>query len=98
MAPQKKDDKQLLEIVDLDTLAPVSSILYGKHSQIADKISTRELGKQKRINVYHYVVHILAFIIVIPYISLIIYNQNIPVSYSTIVSIIIGFYFAKNLL
>jgi len=97
MAPQKKDDKQLIEVVDLDTLNPIISVLNSKHSRIADRISVVELEKQKRINIYHYVVHFLAIIIIVSYVFLVIYNQNIPNSYLTIVSIVIGFYFAKSL-
>lgn len=97
MGPQKKNDEQPTEILDLDTLAPLSSTFHYKRSRIADKINVVELEKQKRINIYHYVVHVLAFLIIIPYISLIIYNQNILDSYSTIVSVVIGFYFAKSL-
>ena len=54
-------------------------------------------NEQKRINIYHFVVHILAFIIIIPYICLNIYKYEISATYSTIVSVIIGFYFARSL-
>ncbi len=57
----------------------------------------REINKEKRTNIYHMVVHFLAFIIIVPYIFLIIYNIRIPESYSTIVSVVVGFYFARSL-
>ncbi|MFA5174206.1 MAG: hypothetical protein WC438_03420 [Candidatus Pacearchaeota archaeon] len=54
--------------------------------------------KEKRLNLYHYVVHTLAIFIILSYIFLIVWNYNIPKEFSTIVSIVIGFYFAKSLL
>lgn len=54
-------------------------------------------NEQKRINIYHFVVHLLAFVIIIPYICLNIYKYEISETYSTIVSVVIGFYFARSL-
>jgi len=54
-------------------------------------------AKQKRLTLYHYVVHALAVFIVISYILLIVWKYSIPKEFSTIVSIVIGFYFAKSL-
>jgi hypothetical protein len=58
----------------------------------------KEKNKERRINLYHFVVHLLAFIIVISFISFIIFNIDIPEVYSTLVSVVIGFYFARSLL
>ena len=90
MAPQ--------EIIKLGSLGPVASRIDKRHIKIADKIDVVNLEKQKRITIYHYVVHILAFLIIIPYVTLIIYRVPVPVSFSTLVSVVIGFYFAKNLI
>jgi len=57
----------------------------------------REINKEKRTNLYHLVIHLLAFIIVIPFIFFIIFSIEMPEVYSTLVSVIIGFYFAKSL-
>ena len=58
--------------------------------------------KERRLSLYHQVVHCLAFIIVCPYVIMVpismVLNFEIPVAYSTIVSIVIGFYFARSLL
>ena len=77
------------EKLDLDTISPISN------SQIDDKIKT--ISKERRLTIYHYVVHILAFIIVIPFIGMILFGIEIPETYSTIVSVVIGFYFARTL-
>ena len=90
MAPQ--------EIIQLGSLGPVASRIDKHHIKIANKIDVVNLEKQKRITIYHYVVHILAFIIIIPYVTLIIYRVPVPISFSTLVSVVIGFYFAKNLI
>jgi len=58
----------------------------------------KEKRKIERINLYHKVTHIIAFLILIPYIFLVTFNRIVPDSYSTIVSVVIGFYFAKSLL
>ena len=64
----------------------------------ADFWKVREYNKQKRINLYHKIVHILAFLIIIPYLTLTILGAEISQTYSTIVSIVVGFYFARSLL
>ena len=57
----------------------------------------REINKEKRLTIYHWVVHILAFLILIPFLIMVIFQVKIPEMYSTIVSIVIGFYFARAL-
>lgn len=57
----------------------------------------REIQKEKRTNLLHYVIHLLAFIIIIPFIFFIAWGVDIPKEYYTIVSIVIGFYFGKAL-
>lgn len=89
--------KEIIEIVNLNELGPISSRINHRRFQIDDRINVIDLERQKRITVYHYVVHILAFLLIIPYITLIIYNVQIPDSFSTIVSVVIGFYFARSL-
>lgn len=82
-------NKEREEILNLDTINPDSSTYIYK--------KIRAINKEKRLNIYHIVVHILAFIIVIPYLVMIIFQINVPTEYFTIVAIIIGFYFARSL-
>lgn len=89
--------KEIIEILELDSLKPTFSRINKNHYTIGDNINIKDLEKQKRITIYHYVVHILAFLLIIPYISLIVCNIPVPISFSTIVSIVIGFYFARSL-
>ncbi len=83
---------------------------WGKKMPLEDENETIEIDslsnakefwrvkqKEKRINQYHVVIHILAFLILIPFIVFISFGMKIPESYSTIVSVVIGFYFARNL-
>jgi len=86
LSKAKKD-----EVIDL------SDILLGSLNSAKDGFGIREKAKQKRIILYHYVVHALAFIIVVPYIIMLAFGSEISPSYSTTVSIVIGFYFAKSL-
>ncbi len=58
---------------------------------------TRELNKEKRLIIYHIVTHVLAFIIIISYIVMAIFQIDTPREYSTIVSVVVGFYFARAL-
>ena len=83
------------EVLNLESLGPSS--VNGNRTRVADQISVITREKQKRITIYHWVVHILAFLIVIPYLAMIILQQPIPDTYTTIVSVVIGFYFAKSL-
>ena len=57
----------------------------------------KTIKKERRIDIYHGVIHFFAFLILVPYITLIAFQIEIPQSYSTIVSVVIGFYFAKSL-
>ena len=88
----------------IDSLFPDRSKEAVKNSLIdsnpnLDIIEKKE--QQKRLNLYHKMVHIIALIIIIPYIFLIcatfFYNFDIPKEYSTLVSIVIGFYFGRSL-
>jgi hypothetical protein len=92
MAPEEKT-----EVLNLESLEPTSKI--NNKTKIDERIGviTREKEKQKRITIYHIVVHILSFIIIIPYIGMLIVGRPIPESYQTIVSVVVGFYFAKSL-
>lgn len=92
MSPPQKEES---EILNIESLEP--AIRTNNRTKIAERIGTVDKEKQRRITLYHFVVHILAFMIIIPYVSLVIMNQSMPDSYSTIVSVVIGFYFAKSL-
>lgn len=85
------------EIIDIISISPNKKIEHNDIDIIDKNITVVEKYRQKRITIYHYVVHILAFLIIIPFVVLIIFNHQIPDSYSTIVSVIIGFYFARSL-
>ncbi|MEK6844361.1 MAG: hypothetical protein AABX83_02945 [Nanoarchaeota archaeon] len=91
MAPQK--DK--VEILDLDSIQVNSIGEHSNRTKIAETILA--IKKDRRITIYHYVVHILAFLIIIPYIFMTFIGNKISDSYSTIVSVVIGFYFARSL-
>lgn len=62
-----------------------------------DFFKIKFLNKEKRINIYHFVTHLLAFIIVLTYIIMILFSIEVPKEYSTIVSVVAGFYFARSL-
>lgn len=64
------------------------------------KVKVKE--EEGRITLYHHVVHALAFFMIVPYIIIMVFTTihpsfKVPVEYHTIVSIIIGFYFARSL-
>jgi len=63
-----------------------------------DFFRIREVNKQKRLTLYHIVVHILAFFILIPFLVMVLFQIKVPETYSTLVSVVVGFYFAKSLL
>lgn len=90
MAPKRN-----VEILELDEIKSVK--LNSRRTQIGKGIDLIEKQRQLRITLYHWVVHIIAFLILIPYFSLIITSTPVPDSYSTIVSVVVGFYFAKSL-
>jgi hypothetical protein len=83
------------EVLNLESIGP--SRVNNNKTRIDDHISVITREKQKRITIYHWVVHILAFLIVIPYLAMLIAQQPVPDTYVTIVSVVIGFYFAKSL-
>lgn len=57
----------------------------------------KERRNQQRLDVYHYVVHFIAFLIIVPYILMMFLQIEVHPSYSTMVSVVIVFYFAKSL-
>ena len=74
----------------------------GKTDQGNQFWKVNEKEKQGRITLYHRVVHALAFFMIIPYIILMTLTTiypflQVPIEYHTIVSVIIGFYFARSL-
>tara|TARA_Y100000310_G_C20545856_1_gene745539 strand:- start:385 stop:648 length:264 start_codon:yes stop_codon:yes gene_type:complete len=85
MSPKKEEN----EILELESISPLNN------DQISKEFRLR--NKEKRITLYHYVVHFLAFIIILPFLTMILLQIKIPDHYSTIVSVVIGFYFARSL-
>lgn len=73
----------------------IKSISSSKSDEDFFKIVTS--NKEKRLTAYHFVTHFFAFIILLPYLVMIVYQMEIPREYSTIVSVIVGFYFARAL-
>ena len=83
--------------INIDKLFGDSSFNGIEKELKRDNIFVKEKEEQKRINLHHYIIHFLAIFIIISYIFFIIWEVNLPNEFSTIVSIIIGFYFAKSL-
>lgn len=81
--------KEEVEILDLNSISP------DNKGHISSTIRT--INREKRINVYHWVVHTLAFLILIPFLVMITLQLEIPREYWTLVSVVIGFYFARSL-
>lgn len=52
---------------------------------------------QKRLTLYHLVVHGIAIMIITSYIIFIAFGREVPIAFSTIASIVVGFYFARAL-
>jgi len=90
------------EILELDSLNSKikQNIKINKPYTIGGdtKFGVIEKNKQKRINILHLVIHTLAFLLIVPFLLLILLGREIPREYSTIVSVVIGFYFGKSLL
>ena len=87
-----------IEILEIDELIPKKTSEGREEGLRAGNWEIQERKvKQKRLTVYHFVVHGLAIFIVISYILLIVWRYDIPKEFSTIVSVVIGFYFAKSL-
>ncbi|MDP3026566.1 MAG: hypothetical protein Q8N63_02570 [Nanoarchaeota archaeon] len=94
MSPSKKNRDEVI----IDSIAPeFSKVGNNLTRNRASPFFVRELQKEKRTNILHAVIHMLAFFIVIPYIFMIIWGIDIPKEYTTIVSIVIGFYFGKSI-
>jgi hypothetical protein len=83
--PQKKE-----EIIELDSLSQKNNTF-----KVIERI--RAENKEKRLNLHNLVTHLLAFIIIVPFLVMVIFSIPVPTVYSTIVSIVVGFYFAKSL-
>lgn len=96
MAPQEEKT----EVLDLDSIDPhLKEPITVRPQFFKDtSIGIRERLKQHRINILHYVIHTLAFMIVIPFLFMVFLGIKVPPEYSTIVSVVIGFYFGKSLM
>ncbi|MCX6741588.1 MAG: hypothetical protein NTX24_00205 [Candidatus Pacearchaeota archaeon] len=92
--------KEGIEIVELDSINPkINSPYLNRPPSINHTpFGIIEKNKQKRINILHKVIHTLAFLIILPYIIMVFFGKKIVPEYSTIVAIVIGFYFGKALL
>jgi len=83
--------------INIGKLFEDSSFLDIQKELKRENIFIKYKEEQKRINLNHYVIHFLAIFIIISYIFFIVWKVNLPNEFSTIVSIIVGFYFAKSL-
>ena len=82
-----------LEKINIDLeLKKFDSKLIDDNIKVIEKIST-----QKRLMLYHLIVHGIAIMITSSYIIFIAFGMEVPVAFSTIASIVIGFYFARTL-
>lgn len=99
MKPQIK--KENIEILDLSSIDPLFDVRYSNGKDIRrleeTNIGIKELAQIKRINNFHYVIHALAFMIITPFLFMVFLGFGVPPEYSTIVSVVIGFYFGKSL-
>ena len=84
------------EILKIDEILPYNVRLINA-SLKESKIDIREKSKQIRLSLYHYVTHAIAILIIVPYIILLLFESEIPLSYTTLVSLVIGFYFGRSL-
>jgi len=92
--------KERENVLNLDSIEPgISPPINFRPQFLKDTpFGIKEKERQRRITNLHYVIHALAFIIIIPFLFMAFLGKNIPVEYSTIVSIVIGFYFGKAIL
>lgn len=82
-----------MEQAEIDSeLKRFNSKLIEDNIKVVEKISI-----QKRLTLYHLVIHGIAIMIVSSYIIFIALGREVPVAFSTIVSIVVGFYFARSL-
>jgi hypothetical protein len=83
-----------VEPIEIDSIGS-SLPLNGKTGRVAEGIIVKE--REKRISNFHYVIHTLAFMIILPFLLMIPLGMPIPPEYSTIVSVVVGFYFGRAL-
>src|SRR3989344_2208069 len=83
-------------IINIGTLSDLGSIESDKNDKsLLYKI--KERNEELRKNVFHVVTHLLAFIIIAPWVYLQLKGLPVTQIYSTITSVVIGFYFGKTL-
>ncbi len=90
--PSKEENEEF----DLDSIEPIFSLNNYTRSINDTKFAIKE-RHEKRKDIFHIVIHTLAFLIIIPFLVMIAFSIKIPAEYSTIVSIVIGFYFGRAL-
>jgi hypothetical protein len=62
-----------------------------------DGLFKLERKEDKRKTLFHITTHMLAFFIIVPWILLQLSSIEVGQTYNTIVSVVVGFYFGKNL-
>ena len=89
--------KKNQEVIEIDSITP--DIITAKGISVIRDTPFGEKDKlhEKRVTLFHFVVHLLAFIIVVPFVVMIAFGATVPREYSTIVSLVIGFYFGRAL-
>ena len=91
MPPGNKN--KVINLGKLEDLGSEESDSFDKKVLYKIKKNPGEIRK----TIFHFVTHILAFIIITPWIYLQFTRVPITDTYSTIVSVVIGFYFGKTL-
>ncbi len=87
------ETKKIINIGDLEDLGSIQSDISDKKLLYKVKDKNEEI----RRTIFHFVTHLLAFIIIGPWIFMQFSKANISETYSTIVSVVIGFYFGRAL-
>ena len=86
------------DVFELESINPnLTFEKNGVYSIKGTPFGEKEKINETRITLFHIVIHLLAFFIIVPFVVLIIYNRVIPPEYSTIVSVVVGFYFGRAL-
>jgi len=86
------------DIVEIESINPYPTYRRNNISSIVDTpFGEKDKINEKRITLFHVVIHLLAFFIIIPFLVLMIYGRTVPPEYSTIVSMVVGFYFGRAL-
>lgn len=101
MTPQKKEEIEKSKIDSLGLEANFDNKRIISVRELRNQgwklEEQREKNLQRRTNLYHYVIHLLAVFMVVSYILFTAWEYEIPKEFTTVISVIVGFYFAKSI-